>query len=131
MTTATSHSNVRFRRQQAPDKRTSATFGVTQAVWETFDYSVIRQVPEGGEVIWGSNSRPEWSKACFFPIPTSPRILEIISFFPDGDLKQKLVKRQRFVLVLVGFDERFERPELGTFNIDLQDVDDLVACGRI
>ena len=105
MTTAASHSNVRFRRQQAPDRRTSATFGVTQAVWETFDYSVIRQVPEGGEVIWGSNSRPEWSKACFFPIPTSPRILEIISFFPDVDLKQKLVKRQRFVLVLVGFDE--------------------------
>ena len=47
------------------------------------------------------------------------------------DLKQKLAKRQRLVLVLVGFDERFERRELGVFDIDLQDIGDLVACGPI
>ena len=70
-------------------------------------------------------------EACFFPIPASPRILEIVSFFPDVDLKQELAKWQRLVLVLVGSDERFERHELGVFDIDLQDVDELVACGRI
>ena len=47
------------------------------------------------------------------------------------DLRQKLAKLQRLVLVFVGFDERFERRELGAFDIDLQGVDDLVACGRI
>ena len=80
-----------------------------------FDWSINHQVPDntrGGEVIWGSDSRPEWSKASFFPMFTGPRILEIVSFFLDVDLKQKLPKRQRFVLVLVGFDERSERHEL-------------------
>ena len=99
-----------------------------------FDWSINHQVPDntrGGEVIWGSDSCPEWSKACFFPIPTKPRILEIVSFFPHVDLRQKLAKLQRLVLVFVGFDERFERRELGAFDIDLQGVDDLVACGRI
>ena len=66
-----------------------------------------------------------------FPILTSPKILDIVSFCPDVDPKQKLAKRQRLVLVLVGFNERFERRELGAIDIDLQDVDVLVACGRI
>ena len=57
--------------------------------------------------------------------------MEIVSFFPDGGPKQKLAKWQRLVLVLVGFDEQFEHRELGAFDIDLQDVDNLVARGRI
>ena len=47
------------------------------------------------------------------------------------DLKQKLPERQRLVLVLVGFDQRSERGELGAFDVDLQDVDCLAACSRI
>ena len=108
--------------------------GVTQAVWGRFDWSVNHQVPDntrGGEVIWGSDSCPEWSKAPCFLILTGPRILEIVSFLPEVDLKQKLPKRRRFVLVLVGFDERSERRELGAFDIDLQDVDYLAAYSRI
>jgi hypothetical protein len=44
------------------------------------------------------------------------------------ELNQKLAKRQRQALVLVGFDERFKSGVLRALDIDLQNVNEVMTC---
>ena len=62
---------------------------------------------------------------------TSPKIFGNCLTLPRRGSQAEFGQTSALVLILVGFDERFERRELGAFDIDLQGVGDFVACGRI
>ena len=132
MTTAANASDVRFRRAQAPDKTHLGHIGGFH-IGGMGDVWLEHQIVSVGWRVCGAPTahfRPERSKARFFQhLPPAQELLEIVPFSPDVDLEQQLAKRQRLVLVLVRLDERFEHAELGAFDIDLEDVDEFVACG--
>ena len=83
--------------------------------------------------LWGPTYFcPERAKASFFQhFPPAQELFEIVPLSPDVELNLKLAKRQREILILVGLDEGFERGVFCAFDIDLENVDESMACGRI